>query len=181
MGSELGITGDTEHAAKLDGVGIFWIVLTCTWTLLLIGGMTFLGINRHMPILRIRGLGLSFCAISLLHMYWISVQLGYVDGPVTPGDAEYWIMGTWLPCGIAMFHASNSRFLHIARKQRRFAKQDSVVVSTRPEPQHRNLVARFRRLDYTTRMLVLVGSGMLIQVRTRIDTRGVSVTFPSRS
>lgn len=164
MGSELGLTDDTERAAKLDGVGIFWIVLAVSWTLILASGMAYLAVNRHIPILRIRGLALSFCAISLLHMYWISVQLGYVDGPVTPGDAEYWIMGTWLPCGIAMFHASNSRFLHVARGQKRFASQDRNT-TTRPEPHRKGLVARFRRMDYTTKMLVVIGLGMLFQVR----------------
>lgn len=170
MGSELGITGDTEHAVKMDGVGIFYIVFTISWTLLLIGGMIFLAVNRHMPILRIRGLKLSFGAVSLLHMYWISVQLGYVDGPVTPGDAEFWIMSTWLPFGIAMFHASNSQFLHIAKAQRQFARH-SVVASTRPDPQRMGLVARFRRLAYTTKILSLVGLGMLFQVRVHPHSR----------
>lgn len=165
MGSEFGLTPDTEQKAKLDGVGIFWIVWTCLWSVLLAGGMGYLFVKRDMPILRIRGLALSLCAISLLHMYWISVQLGYVDGPVTPGDAEYWIMGTWLPCGIAVFHASNSRFLHVARAQRRFA-QRGTMSNVRAEPHGTKLVARFHRLDYTTKMLVLVGLGMVFQVRT---------------
>jgi hypothetical protein len=38
-----------------------------------------------------------------------------------PKDAEYWIMGTYLPCGIALFHALNSWFLHVAKHQWKYA------------------------------------------------------------
>jgi hypothetical protein len=107
---------------NLDAVGIFWTTLAIFWTLAILAGASFLLHNRQSAPLRIRGIPLSVGAVALLHGYWISVQLGYVVHDAMPGDAEYWIMGTWLPLGIALFHASNSRFLHVAKAQRRFVR-----------------------------------------------------------
>jgi hypothetical protein len=33
-------------------------------------------------------------------------------------------MGTWFPLGIALFHASNLRFLHVAKLQKQFARPE---------------------------------------------------------
>lgn len=149
----------------LDAVGIFWACLAATWTLALVAGIAFLLLKRDAQPLRIRGVPLSVCAVTLLHCYWISVQLGYIVRNVMPGDAEYWIMGTWLPLGIALFHASNSRFLHVARAQRRFMPQEGE----RQEPQkaaHGGLLARFRRMEHTNKVFTLVGAGMVFQVES---------------
>ncbi|KAI9150356.1 hypothetical protein HJFPF1_10122 [Paramyrothecium foliicola] len=167
MGSELGLTADMAHEARLDAVGIFWVVLASAWTVMVLAGMGFLYVRRHMPILRMRGLLLSFSAVTCLHLYWISVQLGYVFGPIAPGDHEYWIMGTWLPFGIALFHASNSRFLHVAQGQKRFVQQEKCLKV--PEPK-RSPIARFQQLDHTVKMLALIGGGMIFQVRNTITT-----------
>lgn len=160
MGSELGLTADTPHELKLDGLAIFYGVFACAWTLCLAVGAIFLYRRRDSPVLRIRGILLSFCAVGFLHCYFISVQLGYMTGPVMPGDAEYWIMGTWLPLGIALFHASNSRFLHIAKKQRRFVQK----MDEKPKPSEKGLLARFRRQSHTRKVFLLVGAGMAFQV-----------------
>jgi len=111
----------------------------------------FLLTRRDSTVLRIRGIILSICAVGFLHCYWISVQLGYMTGPLMRAMPEYWIMSTWLPFGIALFHASNTRFLHVARGQRRF------VVSEKVDDQHKKgktLVARFRRMGHTRKVLL---------------------------
>ena len=120
MASDLGLTLDTPREVKLDALATFYAIFAAIWTVLVASGATWLLAKRDSPILRIRGLPLSLCAVGFLHGYWVSVQLGYMTYPAMPGDAEYWIMGTWLPFGIALFHASNSRFLHVAQKQKKF-------------------------------------------------------------
>ncbi|PIG83701.1 hypothetical protein AARAC_010627 [Aspergillus arachidicola] len=118
-----------------------------------------------MPTLRIRGLGLSLSAIVLLHLYWASVQFGVMIGPIMPGDAQYWIMGTYLGCGIALFHASNTRFLHVAKHQRQFAHHGSRITESVPDEKPKSgLFARFRRLEYTKRILILVAIAMAFQI-----------------
>jgi hypothetical protein len=42
-----------------------------------------------------------------------------------PEDAEYWIMGTYLPYSIALFHTSNSWFLHVAKHQWKYTNHSS--------------------------------------------------------
>lgn len=150
-------------AFTMDGVGIFWSTFAVAWTLLLAGGMLFLHTRRAMPILRIRGLPLSFAAIIMLHVYWIAVQLGYLYGPFMAKSIEFWIMGIYLPFGVALFHASNSRFLHVAKAQKKYARHGRVRTETAPVNSRWPLVARFRRYDYTTKMLAVVFTGMAVQ------------------
>lgn len=152
---------DAKPRLNLDAAGIFWVSWCGVWTLLVGAGMGFLWYRRDTPLLKIRGLNLSFAAIGFLHTYWMAVQMAYIADPFPP-QAEYWIMGIYLPFGIALFHASNSRFLYIARQQRRkFVRKSSQHgVSTPP-----TVFGRFRQLSHTRKMLVVIGMGMALQVR----------------
>lgn len=148
--------------ANLDSVGIWWLCWAGIWTFFVACGMAYLIRKRHMPMLRIRGLGLSLVAITMLHLYWISTQLFYSLAPVAPAIGEYWIMGTYFPLGIALFQASNSRFLHVAKAQSKYADQDQSQRG--PRPRQAGYINRFKRLDYTAKMLILIGCGMVFQV-----------------
>lgn len=167
MGSEFGITPETKPTARLDRVGIFWIIFAVSWSVILLCGMGFLYLKRAMPILRIRGLGLSLGAVSLLHCYWVCVTTGYVYGPLMPEVAEYWIMGIWLPFGVALFHASNCRFLYVANAQKKYVKKtvDNGWAGQRPRIR-KTLVARWKLLAYSEKMLILIGLGMSCHVST---------------
>jgi hypothetical protein len=125
--------------------------------------MAYLIVHRNTPTVRIRGLGLSLSAVVLLHMYWASVQTGVMIGAMMPGDAQYWIMGTYLPCGMALFHASNSRFLHVAKLQKKYVQPRNSITGS--PSQRRGLISRFHRLAYTTKTLIIVGILMVVQVR----------------
>ena len=165
MGSELGITPESKPQAVYTPVSIWWACWAGVWTTAVVLGMLYLIANRNMPTLRIRGLGLSLSAIVLLHLYWASVQFGVMIGPIMPGDAQYWIMGTYLPCGIALFHASNSRFLHVAKHQRKYAHHDSRITESVPEAKPKGgLFARFRQLEYTKRIVIIVSIAMVFQI-----------------
>ncbi|KAH7015751.1 hypothetical protein EDB80DRAFT_345076 [Ilyonectria destructans] len=158
-------SGSAEPQPRLDGLGVFWIVFALSWTLVVAGGMTYLYRRRDMPMLRIRGLPLSFSAIVLLHLYWGAVQTGYCYGPIWPSWVEFWIMNIWLPFGIALFHASNSRFLHVANSQKkRFAEEQDMKPLKIDRPKPTTLLGRFRALDYTRKVLFLVGTGMAFQL-----------------
>ncbi|OOQ86855.1 hypothetical protein PEBR_19857 [Penicillium brasilianum] len=180
MGSELGITADSKAALDLSPVSIWWVVWGCVWTAAVAAGMAYLIIHRDMPTLRIRGLGLSLSSIVLLHLYWWVCQFGNMVGALLPGDAQYWIMGTYLPCGIALFHASNTRFLHVAKLQRKYAQHGYRLVDAVPDAKPKTgLINRFRRLDYTTKILITVGIGMFVQVFLTIFNYLISRKFHS--
>ncbi|EJP64787.1 uncharacterized protein BBA_06356 [Beauveria bassiana ARSEF 2860] len=168
MGSELGVTPDSKPRPNVDAVGIWWACWAGIWTAIVVCGMAFLIRKRHLPMIRMRGLGLSLTAITLLHLYWISGQLGYIIGAMAPPDAEYWIMGTYFPFGIALFHASNTRFLHVAKRQEKFATNGNSRSSSggggMKQKAGPGLINKLRRLDYTSKMLILVSIGMLFQL-----------------
>lgn len=164
MGSELGVKPHTQSKLNLSPVSIWWAVWACFWTVVVVLGMAYLIVNRSAPTLRVRGIGLSLSAIGFLHLYWISVQFGVMIANLMPGDAEFWIMGIYLSCGMALFHASNTRFLHVAHTQKKYVQNDESVNNEKSTPKA-GLIERFRRLDYSTKVLVVVGIGMLFQVR----------------
>ncbi|KAG7429121.1 hypothetical protein V3481_015241 [Fusarium oxysporum f. sp. vasinfectum] len=154
---------DEKPHARFEGIAILWIAFSSVWTILLVAGMAFLYRRRDMPILRIRGLLLSFGSVVLLHLYWIAVQWVYVVALLFPPAVEFWIMSIWLPFGVALFHASNSRFLYVAKSQKNlFASKNARPKSERVQKQ--GLIGRYSNLNYTKRMLVLVGLGMLFQL-----------------
>ncbi|KAH7141729.1 hypothetical protein EDB81DRAFT_797563 [Dactylonectria macrodidyma] len=167
---------NAKPQANLNALGIFWIAFSLSWTMIVAGGMLFLWRRRDMPILRIRGLPLSFLAITMLHLYWGAVQTGYVWFPLAEPQVEYWIMSTYLPCGIALFHASNSRFLHVAKAQKELFASDSASIKSKPA-KSRSLFGRFRSLNYTRKILVIVGAGMLCQLLLTIFMYLISRKF----
>lgn len=177
VGSEFGTTPDTKPGPRLNAIGIWWIVWGAIWTTAVVAGMVFLWLRRDIPTLRIRGLALSFAGITLLHLYWISVQLGYSIGPMAPEVAEFWIMSIWFPFGIALFQAGNSQFLHVARAQARYASHPSQMESRFDEkhaqqpPQRLTFIARLRKMDYSRRMFACVTIGMIVQVSSTIIAR----------
>lgn len=163
MGSEYGVTAESEAKLDLGPVTIGWFIWGCLWTLIVLAGMAYLIVNRNMPTLRIRGLGLSLTSIVFLHLYWIPTQLGTMIATVMPGDLGYWLMGTLLPCGMAMFHGSNARFLYIANQQKKFAS-DGHGPDLPPAEPKTGLRGRFQRLKYTHKIFFFVAIGMFVQV-----------------
>ncbi|BCR99996.1 uncharacterized protein AKAW2_50338S [Aspergillus luchuensis] len=164
MGSELGVTAASTPQPAYTPVSIWWTCWAGTWTVIVASGVVYLIAHRNTPPLLLRGLGLSLSAVVMLHVYWASVQFGTMIGTIMPGDVEYWIMGTYLPCGIALFHASSSRFYHVAKLQEGYIIRSSGgndLYSTRGKL---GAVDRFRRLAYTTKILVLVTVASLVQV-----------------
>ncbi|XDG09928.1 hypothetical protein ABKA04_009543 [Annulohypoxylon sp. FPYF3050] len=154
---------------NFDKVGTFYVAFCATWTFLLILGVTFLVVNRKNPILKIRGLALSLTSILFLHLYWILAQITYPIGMTLPViaayDVQYFFMGIWFPLGIALFHASNTRFLYIAKRQKKYASSNKL----RKRKQGCNgaetsWLCKLRNLDYPTRILIYIGLGIIVQI-----------------
>lgn len=153
--------------ANWDRLGVFYISWCASWTTTLIAGMAFCWYNRNLPILKIRGLPLSFFAIGFLHMYWILAQLVYPIGQTMPlvlaYDIQYFFMGLWFPLGVALFHASNLRFLHVARLQKQFTGPAHRVKSG-CNGAKTSWLCRLRNMDHTTRSIMFIALGMIMQV-----------------
>lgn len=152
---------------RWDRVGVFYITYCTIWTVLLSVGMIFCWINRHNPLLRPRGLPLSFSAVILLHLYWILGQITYPIGMAVPTvlayDIQYFFMGIWFPLGIALFHASNSRFYHVAQLQKQFSV-NNLRAKAESDGSRSGCLSRLRNMRYMKRVLLITGIGMVIQV-----------------
>lgn len=159
--------------AVLDTLGRAYLGLAIAWTVALAAGILFLHHHRHLPCLQIRRLPLVFAAVCSLHMYGAVCCIAYVIAPLAPCTAEFWLMSIYLPFGIAMFHAANSQFLHIASRQKRFVRRSTISSYSLDEQQAERLAnSRFRRIlkgveraDKIERMMVWIGIGLAIQVR----------------
>lgn len=151
-----------------DRIGVFYISWCASWTATLIAGMAFCLFNMHLPVIKIRGIPLSFSAIAFLHMYWILAQITYPIGPALPVvlayDIQYFFMGLWFPLGVALFHASNLRFLRVARLQKQFTHPARRVESSTSSSAKASWLSRLRNLDYAKRSMFFIGLGMVIQV-----------------
>jgi hypothetical protein len=153
-----------------DALGIFYITFCATWTTLILLGMAFLWYNRRMPILRIRGLPLSFASIIMLHIYWIFGQIVYPIGRTVPTvaayDVQYFCMGIWFPLGIALFQASNTRFLLVAKLQRQYVRSPHVPIRIKGDDGRGrgSWWIRLKNLEYSNRLLIYIGVGMIAQV-----------------
>ncbi|PLB49733.1 hypothetical protein P170DRAFT_447335 [Aspergillus steynii IBT 23096] len=150
-----------------DRVGVFYIAFCSVWTALLLAGMVFCLFNRRVPMLRVRGLPLSFSAIALLHVYWILGQITYPIGATMPTvlayDIQYFGMGIYFPLGIALFHASNLRFLHVAKLQRQQFAHPELRAGRRCNGSDTSWLCRLRNMDYMKRAFLFIGIGMVLQ------------------
>ncbi|KIW00924.1 uncharacterized protein PV09_07667 [Verruconis gallopava] len=164
--SEISLYNFPPQPANFDSVGIFFVTFLSAWTTLVACGMTFLIINRRNPIIKIRGLKLSLAAICMLHAYWILGQLVYPIGatmnPILAYDIQYFFMGIWLPLGIALFHAANLRFLHVAKRQRMFTNYQTLQRGCNRA--RTSWLRRLRNADYSTRVLTFISIGMILQI-----------------
>jgi hypothetical protein len=150
-----------------DRVGVFYIAFCATWTTIVMGGMAFCWYNRHMPILRVRGLPLAFGSVIFLHLYWILAQITYPIGATMPiviaYDVQYFVMGIWFPLGIALFHAANLRFLRVAKLQKQFTSSD-LKRRRGGNGSRSSWVCRIRNMEYIAKVMTLIITGVVIQV-----------------
>jgi len=161
-----------------DRVGVFYVSFCATWTTIVLKGMTFCWYNRHMPILRVRGLPLAFGSIIFLHLYWCMAQITYPIGATMPiviaYDVQYFIMGIWLPLGIALFHAANLRFLRVAKLQKQFTHPD-LKGKRGCNGKHSSWFSRIRNMEYTTEVMTFSITGVIIQVSPSYDRTGLDL------
>ena len=82
-------------------------------------------------------------------------------------------MSIYLPLGIALFHAANSQFLHLASRQKHFAHMGSLKdrksineekAQETSSSRWKRVVAGVERADNIERTLVFIGVGLALQV-----------------
>ncbi|KAF2432314.1 hypothetical protein EJ08DRAFT_669591 [Tothia fuscella] len=176
MSTQLGLSplkpGDSQP--RFDAAGIVYITGCSMWTVFIPCGMTFLWHKRHLPFLKIRRLPLTFGATILLHLYWITQEVGYTIAPLEPEVAVFWTMGVVYPIGLGLFFASNAQLLYVAKTQEKYARWDSSSDASihtagfyeRNQPGNglQKIWRRFQQLDFTVRTLIVVGVMSFLQI-----------------
>jgi hypothetical protein len=151
-----------------DKVGVFYVSFCAVWTTIVLAGMAFCWYNRHLPILKVRGLPLAFGSVIFLHLYWIMAQITYPIGRTMPVViayvVQYFVMGSWFPLGIALFHAANLRFLRVAKLQRQFARP-GLKEKRGCNGARSSWLCRFRNMEYTLKVMTLIITGVIVQVK----------------
>ena len=99
--TEEGLASGGTHVD--DAVGLFYIIFTIIWTLFICGSLIWLYSLRNSVAVRIRNFWLVASAVLVLNLYEIAVLVRYPFGDLFTCSAEYWIMSTVLPLGIALF------------------------------------------------------------------------------
>jgi hypothetical protein len=91
----------------MDSLGIGYIVLAITYTLLLGSELYFLYRHRKAFCIQIRNIKVVFAAVLMLHIYLVLVLLVYPWNGLFPCAAEFWIMSVFLPSGMAFFQGGS--------------------------------------------------------------------------
>lgn len=93
--------------------------------------------------------------------------LGATMSVVTAYEIQYFVMGTWFPLGIALFHAANLRFLRVAELQKQFEATRPVRRMRPSEGRCGSRVSwmgRWRNAKYDDKIFALIGMGIVFQV-----------------
>ncbi|KAH4231925.1 hypothetical protein HBI67_168960 [Parastagonospora nodorum] len=158
--------------AMLDGLGWAYISILIIWSFTLAGGMVFLWTHRFEPSLRIRRVPLLLAGVFSLHLYGAISIIIYPVGSYISCTTEFWVMSIWLPFGIALFHAANSQFLHMASRQKQFARMSTLkdhksINEEKAEAiansRWRRIFAGLERADNINQTLTWIGVGMVVE------------------
>lgn len=93
-------------------------------------------------------------------------------------------MSIWLPFGIALFHAANSQFLHMASRQKQFARMSTLkdhksINEEKAEAiansRWRRIFAGLERADNINQTLTWIGVGMVVEVRLLRESRSCTL------
>jgi hypothetical protein len=158
----------------LDAVGWTYMGLFIVWNLALAGGMAFLWHKRQLPSLRIRRIPLLLTGVFFLHVYAMLCVIAYPISDYISCTLEFWVMSILVPLGIALFQAANSQFLHMASRQKQFARMSTLKdhkhineekAQSRANSRWSRIRAGVERTDNINQTLILIGIGMVVQVR----------------
>jgi hypothetical protein len=158
----------------LDALGWTYFGLFIAWNLALASGMAFLWTRRQLPSLRIRRIPLLLVGVFFLHSYAMLCLIAYPIQEYISCTLEFWVMSILVPFGIALFHAANSQFLHMASRQKQFARMSSLKDHKSIDEQKAQAIMNSRwkriwagveRADNINQTLVMIGVGMVVQVR----------------
>ncbi|WPG97952.1 Hypothetical protein R9X50_00073500 [Acrodontium crateriforme] len=151
-----------------DDLGKAYAGLTVGWTIILVSGIIWLVANRNLPFIRMRNLPLAITSTLFLHVYLVKILLAYTTNGHFLCSAEFWIMSTYLPFGIALFQANVLQLRSISVQQSKLlSRQSSATGYSHDEPRPRGMAGLWTRwcnLTEVQKSYFFIGTGMFIEL-----------------
>lgn len=150
----------------LDPLAWAYIVVAVLSTVALCIGISFLYYYRHLDCVRVRNIVLMAASLVAIQVYLVIVLLNYPLNGDWPCSAGYWIMGFYLPIGVALFQAQNVQLLSLSALQKELTSDPPKL---RKRPRWCALVRfqiRWGDSNLLDRMYLSIGVSVFLQVRS---------------
>lgn len=149
----------------LDPLAWAYIVVAVLSSVALCIGISCLIYYRHLDCVRIRNIALMAASLVAIHVYLVIALLNYPLNGDWPCSAGYWVMGFYLPIGVALFQAQNVQLLSLSALQKELTFESPKL---RKRPRWCALVRfqiRWGESNLLDRMYLSIGIGFFLQVR----------------
>lgn len=149
----------------LDPLAWAYIAVAVLSSVALFFGISCLIYYRHLDCVRVRNIALMTASLVAIHVYLVIALLNYPLNGEWPCSAGYWVMGFYLPIGVALFQAQNVQLLSLSALQKELTFESSTL---RKRPRWRALVRfqiRWEESNLLDRMYLSIGVGFFLQVR----------------
>ena len=168
-----------------DDLSKIYMTVISVWSTILALGFGGIIYFRQLPFVRIRKVAFLGAGLGIIHVYMVMVFLVYPLNGTFSCKAEYWIMGVYLPFGVALFQLQNIGLFSQDRIQEALLeaeRQRTATGAPAPAPAPAPVskiypayyVERFNRMNAYQRLATLIVLGLVVQVKTR---RGDAATF----
>jgi len=164
-----------------DDLGKLYAGFIVAWSAILALGSLWLIVNRRLPSVKIRNVGLAIAAVGFLHTYLVKIFLAYTTNGHFTCRAEFWIMSIYLPFGIALFQANTVQLESISEEQQSLLmRESSLSQDGTPVRRKPSLTLRQRWTTATAaqRTYVYIAIGMAIQVGPSMLALARSLCYP---
>lgn len=150
----------------LDPLAWAYIAVAVLSTVALCVGLSCLIFHRHLDCVRIRNIALMAASLVTIQVYLVIILLNYPLNGDWPCSAGYWVMGFYLPVGVALFQAQNIQLLSLSALQKELTCEPPKL---RKRPWWCSAVrfqVNWRDSNLLDRMYFSIGVGFFLQVRT---------------
>lgn len=103
-------SSDTGHdwgRPRLDALAIFYIAFALVHTVVVLAGLYVLFLLRQTTAVRLRSFRTISTTVLTLHIFLVLILVSYPLNGLYKCGAEFWVMSTLLPFGIALFQGTS--------------------------------------------------------------------------
>jgi hypothetical protein len=92
---------------RIDTVAIFYIAFALIHTVVVLVGLYVLSLLRRTTAVRLRSFRTICTTVLTLHIYLVLILISYPLNGIYKCGAEFWVMSTLLPFGMALFQGTS--------------------------------------------------------------------------